>query len=72
MPNGDGWLNGWKEICSYIGCAKNTAKKFKKQYGMPTHYLPTGQIIAIKNELDKWIILFDRKKRLKTMKIDSI
>ena len=63
MKNGFGWLTTWKQIANYIGRSVKTAKKYYKRYGMPVRRGPDGMPYALPQELDRWLILFDEKKK---------
>jgi len=55
----EGWLAGWKSIAGYIGKHVNTAKKYHHNYVMPVHRDPGGSAVALRYELDRWLIEFD-------------
>lgn len=50
-----GWLYGWKDIASYVGCDLSTIKRYATNYSMPIRRLPNDKPIAIREELDGWI-----------------
>jgi len=55
----DGWLTGWKTIARYIGRHPNTAKKYHLKYGMPVRRDPGNTAVALKHELDGWLVRFN-------------
>lgn len=58
-----GWLYGWKAIAQRCGVTVKTVKKYYKVAGLPVRRTPTGRPVALYYELDKWLILYDEKKR---------
>jgi len=58
-----GWLYGWKAIASKCGVTVKTVKKYYKIAGLPIRRTPTGKPVALRYELDRWLILYDEKKR---------
>lgn len=63
--NDIGWLTTWKNIAAYIKVSTKTAKKYHKQYSMPVRRLPGGTVQALPYELDRWLQLFNEKKKNK-------
>jgi hypothetical protein len=62
----DGWLYGWKMISGYLNCSIRTAKRYHWHFKMPVRRGPRNQPIALKGEVDQWLIEFDTiKKSLK-------
>lgn len=58
-----GFIRGWKNICAFLGGVHiNTAKNYKRKWGLPVHYFPSGRIYAIPAEL---IIFMDELHRLR-------
>ena len=55
----DGWLTGWKTIARYIGSHPNTARKYHRKYGMPVRRDPGNTAVALKHELDGWLVRFN-------------
>ena len=61
----EGWLTGWKDIAAYVGLHIRTCKRYKKKYSLPVRSLPAdkrGKPIALKYELDQWLIDFSNIK----------
>ena len=54
MEDQRGWLYGWKEIASYVGCDVKTMQKYAIEYRPPIHRFPNGKIYAIPSEIDGW------------------
>jgi len=50
-----GWLYGWKDIASYIGCTIPTVHNYHAKHGLPVNRLPGGKIIAHPDRIDDWI-----------------
>lgn len=61
----DGWLTGWKAIAARIGLSIRTAKRYHFDFGMPVYRTPTGKPTALTEEVERWLVEFDklRKKR---------
>lgn len=53
-----GWLVGWGRISRHTGCSISTCKRLKG-HGMPVRLLPTGSVVAIKGELNLWLIYYN-------------
>jgi hypothetical protein len=50
-------LNGWKQVCDYLGCSRRTAQRWAKS-GMPIRRVGAGSrghIMAKPDDLDNWI-----------------
>jgi len=60
---GHGWLTGWKAIASYVGVHIDTAKKYKKEFSMPVHYLPGGTPMCLPREIDIWAIEYSKRAK---------
>ncbi len=58
-----GVLVGWKSIASYMHLSISTVKRLEKTYGLPIITLCTGRRIALKEELDAYVVLIDRNVR---------
>jgi len=54
----EGWLSGWKTIARYIGKHPNTARKYHRKYGMPVRRDPGNTAVALKHELDGWLVRY--------------
>jgi hypothetical protein len=55
-----GWLSGWKEIATYLGCSVKTAQDYHKRLKLPVNRLPgpKGKYekrVAIPSKLDEWL-----------------
>ena len=62
---GDGWLYGWKAIAGHCDITVKTAKIYYKKYGMTVRRGPRNKPIALRAEINEWLIEFDEaKKRL--------
>ncbi len=59
----DAWLNGWKQIAAFMGCSVDTAKRYKKRFGLPVKYLPSGRPAAVKEELQMWLCKSNEESR---------
>lgn len=59
----EGWLSTWGEIAQYIGKSTKTAKKYHKRFGLPVHRTPGNGVSAIKPEIDRWLVIFNKKKK---------
>jgi hypothetical protein len=68
MSLGEGWLSGWKAIARYINRSIRTAKRYHYQYGMPVRRLPGKRPVALRFELDSWLVKFDELKKEYTSK----
>jgi hypothetical protein len=57
--NGNGRLDGWKEIAAHLRCNVRTAIRWEKKLGLPVLRLNKdagrSKVIAFKSELDKWL-----------------
>src|SRR5437016_303715 len=54
--SGNGKLDSWKEIASYLGRDVRTVIRWEKKRNLPVHRLPGGQaVFAFKSELDDWL-----------------
>ena len=51
----EGWLYGWKAICDYLGCSLSTAKRYHYRLCMPV-YREMGKPVALKYDLDRWLV----------------
>lgn len=47
-------LYGWKGIAQYLGCHWTTAKRYKKERGLPVRYLGRKPV-ADPVEIDAWL-----------------
>lgn len=54
------WLTGWKRIARHINRCVDTAKTYHKRYGMPVHRDPGGAPVALPDQLDLWLLEFNR------------
>lgn len=52
-------LSGWKDVASYMGMGVRTVQRYERHQGLPIRR-PAGNIrasiLAVKNELDAWVI----------------
>lgn len=54
--SGNGKLDSWKEIASYLGRDVRTVIRWETKRNLPVHRLPGGQaVFAYKSELDDWL-----------------
>lgn len=52
------FLNGWKEIATYMGKGVRTAQRYEQQLGLPVRRLAGksgGSVVATKAEIDAWV-----------------
>lgn len=57
------WLTGWKLIAKHINTHVKTAINYHKSHGMPVRRGPNNKPIALPEELDSWLVEFDKKKK---------
>lgn len=57
MPDGQGRLNGWKDISGALKRSVRTVQRWERGYGLPVHRQgPDGELIfAYRDELDAWV-----------------
>lgn len=59
----DSWIVGRKELRSYLRVSWDTIRKWRREYGCPIRVLPGGKPAALSWELDRWMVLYSKKKQ---------
>ncbi len=47
-------LNGWKGICGYLGCCRETARKWMLEEGLPVRGGCGKRVFAYVSEIETW------------------
>lgn len=62
QPDGDvnpEFLNGWKEIATYVGRSVRAVQRWERMFGFPVHRpggMSTGVVIASRAEIRNWVL----------------
>src|SRR4051812_21902465 len=58
----EGLLTSWKEIATYLGKGVRTVQRWEAVLGLPVHRLKEQRIMAVKKEIDSWLINQERAR----------
>jgi hypothetical protein len=62
------WLCGWRNIANLCDCSVATVQMLVKKYSMPVRQLPNGTPVAIPEELQLWLVKYDKLKKTRLYK----
>jgi len=58
-----GWLYGWKDIASFVGCDITTIKRYAKTYCLPIRRFPNNKPVAIPDEMNDWLKRMEKPRK---------
>lgn len=59
----DTLLQGWKEIAGYLRIHPQTAKRYKRKFGMPVCYMPSGKPCISIKMIHQWLLEAERLRQ---------
>jgi len=59
----NGWLYGWKDISSYVGCDEKTLRSWEKDFDFPIVRPARGRPMALPKRIDNWVDSFNKSSR---------